>query len=88
MIVAMPLPTFVLTMTPEAPEPHRHAGPFGRTAASVPPPGLLLARRRRQVRLKSLRVALAAKYTAPVVARLDARLESRGCALSTRSATR
>jgi inner membrane transporter RhtA len=35
-------PTPVGTATPEAPGPHRRAGPLARTAAVVPPPGLLL----------------------------------------------
>lgn len=35
-------PTLVLMATPEAPEAHRHAGPFARAAAAAPPPALLL----------------------------------------------
>ena len=39
---AMTPPTLVLTAAPEAPEPHRHAGPVARAAAAVPPPVLVL----------------------------------------------
>ncbi len=35
-------PTLVGTATPEAPGPHRHAGPFARAAEAVPPPALVL----------------------------------------------
>jgi inner membrane transporter RhtA len=31
-----------MTATPEAPDPHRRAGPIARAASAVPPPGLLL----------------------------------------------